>query len=78
MVGTAFVVMCVDIATGFVMFVLWIPLSISIGCDTDRFVDFPPTVVAYIVVEAFATVGGADSFLGDLQKTYVVCPAIIQ
>jgi hypothetical protein len=33
-------------------------------------------VVAYIVVEAFATVGGARSFLGDRQKTYEVCPVV--
>jgi hypothetical protein len=33
-------------------------------------------VFAYIVVTAFAAVGGAGSFLGDHQKTCVICPVV--
>jgi hypothetical protein len=76
MVGTVFVVMLVEFATGPMVFALCIPRSISIGCDTVKFGSFPPTVFAYIVVKAFATVGGAGSFLGGRQKTYVTCPVI--
>jgi hypothetical protein len=76
MVGTAFVGISVEFATGLMVFALCIPRSISIGCDTVKFGCFPPTVFAYIVVMAFATVGGAGSFLGDRQKTCVACPAV--
>jgi hypothetical protein len=75
-VGTVFVVMPVEFATGHMVFALCIPQSVSIGFDTVTFGCFPPTVFAYIVVKAFATVGGAVSFLGEHQKTCVAYPAV--
>ena len=77
MVGTAFVGIPVESAIGPMVFALCIPQSVSIGCDTVAFSCVPPTVIAYIVVKAFATVGGAGSFLGEHQKTCVACPAVL-